>query len=102
MPQKPETVFRQNTVLPFLKQLPDTFFLAIQQQAISGSPDYLLCIRGKFVALELKSEKGLPSKLQRYILKRITDAGGLSLIAYPSTWPAVRARLDRLAHGDEL
>ena len=82
---KPESVFRLR-VTKFLKTLPHTAFFPIQQMAISGTPDFLLCIRGQFVALELKSEKGGLSALQKYNLDLIAKHGGKVIVSFPSTW----------------
>jgi hypothetical protein len=65
---------------------------------IRGTPDILACIRGNFVALELKVEGEL-SKLQEYNLKKIDEASGLALTATPENWPAILARLVIMAKG---
>lgn len=54
--------------------------------ALLGVPDYLGCIRGRFIALELKRSFDVePSKLQRYVLGRIKNAGGIALEVSPGT-----------------
>ena len=50
----------------------------------SGIPDILCCIRGRFVALELKTEKGAPTVLQKYNLFKIQEAGGYARVLKPS------------------
>lgn len=65
------------------------FFEAIQQKAIKGSPDYVLCCNGHFVALELKAKDGIISPIQEEKLSGIIYAGGLSLVADPSNWDQV-------------
>lgn len=49
----------------------------------SGIPDILVCIRGKFIAIELKREdgSGVPSKQQIIECKKINRAGGISIIS---------------------
>lgn len=49
----------------------------------SGIPDLLACIKGKFVAIEVKAEKGKPSELQLYNKKQIENSGGVAYILYP-------------------
>jgi hypothetical protein len=93
---KPETKFRQNRVIPFLKTLRNTAYLPIQQVAINGSPDFVLCIHGHFVALELKSEGGEASPLQKYILGWIEKSGGTSIVAHPKNWPDIAALLKKM------
>ncbi|MCT7498941.1 hypothetical protein N5S76_03990 [Aliarcobacter cryaerophilus] len=46
----------------------------------SGSPDIICCFNGLFVALEVKTEKGIISKLQEYHQKEILKSGGIALI----------------------
>ena len=94
---KPETNFRQNKVLPFLKSLPNTWFESIQQLAIHGTPDTIACIKGKFVALEFKSEDGEADPLQRHKLDKIQRAGGVGYVVSPQNWGIVRLELSRLA-----
>jgi Holliday junction resolvase len=50
----------------------------------SGIPDILACIKGHFLATEVKAEYGRPSELQKYHVKNINDAGGYAIILYPS------------------
>lgn len=99
---KSETAFRQYRVIPFLKNLKNTVYFPIQQQAISGTPDFLLCCRGRFVALELKSQDGKVSKLQQYNLDEVERCDGVSLVANPMNWGKVEAILRRLDEGDEI
>jgi Holliday junction resolvase len=46
-----------------------------------GVPDILACWQGKFVAIEVKTPVGVLSELQKYNLKAISDAGGISIVA---------------------
>lgn len=52
----------------------------------SGIPDLLICWKGKFIGIELKTDIGKPSPLQIHELKSIEEAGGIALILRPSTW----------------
>jgi hypothetical protein len=81
---KPETRFRINQVDPFLKKLKGIWAESIQQVSISGTPDKLMCIRGKFVALELKSDDGELSPLQKDKRFLIERAGGVYIAASPT------------------
>lgn len=97
---KPETKFRRNQVLPFLKTLKNTTFFALQQVAICGDPDYVLCMNGKFVALELKDDGATPRPLQQYKLDEVKKAKGVALAASPSNWEEIKVLLFRLSKGD--
>lgn len=46
----------------------------------SGVPDFLVCYRGKFMAIECKAGRGKATKLQLDNLKRIEDNGGIQFI----------------------
>lgn len=99
---KSETGFRQRLVIPFLKKLDHTVFFAIQQVSIRGVPDFLLCCRGTFVGLELKTDVGELSALQEFNLREIEEKGfGVSIVATPATWPSVKAELRKLNEGVE-
>jgi hypothetical protein len=81
--QKPETVFRRK-LQKKLDQLPKSWFESIQQKTISGTPDILGCVAGRFVALELKADEKSPiSALQELKLERIREAGGVGLVVHP-------------------
>lgn len=85
-------------VLADLRKLPNTWAEKIQQVGICGTPDVLACINGRFVALELKRERGgKPDALQAYALGQIVRARGFAVIAYPENWPSVYAELEILA-----
>ncbi len=90
---KPESVFRQSKVIPFLRSLKNTHRFAIQQVAINGTPDFLLCVNGIFIALELKSKGGKTSVLQEYHLAEVTRCGGVALVATPDNWDYIKKTL---------
>lgn len=46
----------------------------------NGVADLLLCVRGHFVALELKTNTK-PTRLQRHELAKVRRAGGVALVA---------------------
>lgn len=87
---KPETKFRQAHVVPFLKTLKNTHSFPIQQVGFSGTPDFLLCCNGEFVALELKIDGKKPRRLQEYQLSEVTRCRGLSLVATPKNWHDIK------------
>jgi hypothetical protein len=43
----------------------------------SGIPDLIICLQGRFVGIELKTKKGVVSKIQNYIGDKLTKAGGI-------------------------
>jgi Holliday junction resolvase len=50
----------------------------------AGVPDILACVEGSFLGVELKTEVGRVSELQKYNLKKITECGGISIVLRPS------------------
>ena len=58
-----------------------TWSNGIQRQ---GVPDLLCCINGFFVAVELKAERGKPSKLQNWNIEKIRESGGIGIVLYPN------------------
>ena len=45
----------------------------------SGLPDIICCYNGRFLAFEVKAEKGRTTVLQEVTLRRIKKAGGVAL-----------------------
>ena len=98
MAKKSETSFRENTVVPDLKKLPNSWYESIQQVAIKGTPDILLCVAGTFVALELKADsKSKIDPLQVYKLDCIVKAGGIAFRVDRSNWDEVYSILKTIA-----
>jgi pantoate kinase len=46
----------------------------------SGTPDFLVCHKGKFIAVEAKAGKGKPTLLQEAAMQKIREAGGTALV----------------------
>jgi hypothetical protein len=93
---KPESIF-QKRVLRDLKQLPHSWILKTQEKTRRGVPDILMCLAGRFIAIELKaSEKATVSPLQAYEIALIDHAGGQSYIAYPENWNFVLGEIKRI------
>lgn len=92
MATKPETVFRKRVraaLTDLVRQGLPLWFEPIQQKAIKGTPDYILCANGHFIGLELKAEGGTLEPLQEAKRTAILEAGGLALVACPSNWESV-------------
>lgn len=97
MAKKPETKFKEK-VARALKDLPNTWFVKIQQVAIRGIPDFLICINGQFIGIELKKDKeAARNPLQEWTLEAICNAGGFSYLVYPENWENTLASLEDFA-----
>lgn len=46
----------------------------------AGIPDIICCYKGQFLALEVKTEKGKVSEIQKVMIKRINEAGGVAVV----------------------
>ena len=60
----------------------------------AGMPDFLVCYRGRFVAIEAKRPGGTLSQVQKLELSRLGRAGAVVLVAFDAA--AVEAILDEL------
>jgi hypothetical protein len=66
--------------------LPRCWVLKTNELSIRGVPDFLICLNGFFIALELKVDTNKTDRLQEYNLAKISESGGISLVVYPETW----------------
>lgn len=92
MTMKPETRFKEK-VLRELRALPGCHAEKIQQKTIRGTSDIHVCLRGWFVALELKVGTGRTDPLQDHVLACVERAGGLAYVATPENWAGILATL---------
>lgn len=100
MTQKHETLFK-NRVMNDLQRLSiihPVWYEKIQQMAIRGTPDILVCLDGVFVAIELKVDGANPKdheRLQDHKLEQIRQAGGIGLKVTPQGWPQAIVRFTK-------
>lgn len=80
----PKEAYFQARVMKELRQLPNVTALKVIQATDSGVSDILCCVNGRFVAIELKADKGKPTPLQLLFLSKVTKAGGIARVCY--TW----------------
>ena len=64
-----------------LSKLKSTFSWKCADRYYSGLPDFIVCYRGRFLAIELKATGKKPRNLQRYVIQKIIDSGGVSFYA---------------------
>ena len=60
----------------------------------SGVPDFLCCVKGKFVAIEAKAGKGTTTALQDKNIAQIKDAGGFAIVVNEENLIEVQEILD--------
>ena len=68
----------------------------------SGIPDLLVCMRGRFLGLEIKAPRGEPSELQLYHLENIRKAGGRGILQYPTVYDYLKEFVADTAKGNSL
>ena len=73
----------------------------IQQLTMVGDPDFFLCMRGKFVALELKDVNGKVRALQEHKLNEVRRTGGIALVADKTNWNEIKQTLKQLDQGEK-
>ena len=77
-----ETNFKRKTLKYLRDHYPNDWFFKSSEKFISGIPDILACINGKFFAFELKVGSNKPTLLQAHVINKIRKAGGAAGVAY--------------------
>ncbi len=96
---KRETQFRGHCDT-FLEKLSNTMHESIQQVAIHGSADKIICSQGFGVWAEIKDEDGTSDPLQKYKASKWRNKGkGIALVWRPQTDQLVKKFLSMLDKG---
>lgn len=66
----------QDTVMTYLKQFKGVYAKKIILTGTTGTPDIILCFRGRFYGFEVKEKGDTQSPLQAYNERKIKEAGG--------------------------
>lgn len=61
-----------------------------------GIPDILSVVNGRFVAIEIKAEKGKTSVLQDYNINEIKRCGGIAIVLRPSQFEKFKETIEAL------
>lgn len=59
-----------------LRKYPQVYIYSVVDRVTAGIPDFILCVDGQFIGLELKCEKRDVTRAQAFWAKKICDAGG--------------------------
>ena len=72
----------QARILAWLRDQPETFAVkfAAGPFTMSGVPDILCCVRGRYLALEVKHGRGKATPIQLRRIEQINAAGGRALV----------------------
>ena len=66
----------KNAAMKFIRQSYKAWVYHPSDRWISGIPDIIGCMNGKFFVIELKVKYNKPTKIQLYVLNKISEAGG--------------------------
>lgn len=61
---------------------------------VAGVPDILVCYQSFFMGIELKTDVGLTSKLQRHHINRINKNGGVAFVVRPKTYSTFKVFIE--------
>lgn len=66
----------------YLKTVPECYAWKTHggQYSQAGIPDIICCIKGRFVAFEVKTPDGKPTVLQEQTIRKLRAAGGIAEI----------------------
>jgi Holliday junction resolvase len=81
----PETKVKKAVVKILDKHGAYHFFPATHGYGRSGVPDIVACHNGRFIGIECKAGKGVPTALQERELRLIQQAGGISMVIREDT-----------------
>lgn len=70
--------------------------MKIQQVSRCGDPDLVVCLSGRFVAMELKVDGNKATVLQAHKLASVTRSGGVGIVVNPDNWKQAIEFIDRL------
>ncbi|APQ74425.1 VRR-NUC domain-containing protein [Clostridium botulinum] len=91
----------ENEIKEFLSELPKTWFYKNWSgpYSKSGIPDIIACVRGIFVAIEVKAPNGRASELQKRNIRLIRESKGIGYILYPKDFKEFKKDMRELLNG---
>ncbi len=96
MAKKPETLFVERARYK-IELIPNSWFEKIQQKTIHGTPDFIGCINGLFIALEFKVGKNVADPLQEHKINKILACNGRAYVVYPENFNEVYQELLKIS-----
>ena len=67
---------------------------------LSGTPDFLVCYRGRFVGIECKAGKNKPTALQVREIESIRHAGGVAVVVNEENWDMLTELVRKVKRGE--
>ena len=70
----------ERRIKEYLKTIDGLFYWKVfsGMYCTAGIPDIVICYKGQFIALEVKTPDGKPTTLQVATIKKIREAGGVA------------------------
>lgn len=98
MAKTPEGLVKEK-ITKLLKEYEVYYFMPIGgMYSKIGVPDVIGCLNGRFIAVEAKAGKGKTTALQDRELRRIKEAGGVSLVINETNLDELRQALEEIKH----
>lgn len=85
-------------VKEYLEVQPDVCFYKASDRYHKGISDIIACVRGRFVAIELKKDGGVASPHQLLYIKQVEKTGGIGGVC--DTVADVKALVERARNGN--
>ena len=70
----------QSKIMDYLRSI-GGYAIKVITATVSGNPDIICCLNGRFVAIEVKQPGKNPTELQKLKMDKITEAGGVAFVA---------------------
>lgn len=83
----------------WLEVQPDISFYKASDRYHKGVSDFIACVNGQFVGIELKADDGKPSPHQLLFIKQVRLAGGIAGVCYCMQDVKNLVEAARLMHG---
>lgn len=99
-----EKNFCKNKITPWLKSQGIYYFKPRggPYSTRPGVADYILCINGQFIALEVKTDIGEQNDFQKMEEGSVLKAGGWYIVARPDSWERTKIILEEELENDLL
>lgn len=96
MPKTPEAKVKDK-IKKLVKKYGGYYAMPVMHgMAANGTPDFLCCINGWFLAIEAKAGKNKATDLQKIRLEEIRAAGGISIVVNENDLPRLDLLLAKL------
>lgn len=102
MVKTPEKIVKDNVVAILKDAGAYYFFPATHGYGRSGVPDIIVCIGGRFLAIECKAGKNKPTALQVREIENIRLAGGMAVVVNEENWELLRDLVRKLKEQSDL